>query len=68
MIGQTSKRFTLKDAYGLNAALRANLPDFNFPLSQETSEDVVAGMRYCPFMFIKEGKEKHQIKDWFSIR
>ncbi|KAJ8446434.1 hypothetical protein Cgig2_019327 [Carnegiea gigantea] len=50
------------DAYGLNPALRANLLDFNFPLSQETSEAVAAGMWYCPFMFIKEGKEKHQIR------
>lgn len=51
----TSKEFQLNEAPGLNTALRARLPDFNFPLSQKCSTPVVAGKWYCPFMFIKEG-------------
>lgn len=59
----TSKEFQLNEAPGLNTALRARLPDFNFPVSQKCSPPVVAGKWYCPFMFIKEGTAlKDQMK------
>uniref|UniRef100_A0A6N2KD81 Uncharacterized protein n=1 Tax=Salix viminalis TaxID=40686 RepID=A0A6N2KD81_SALVM len=38
------------------------LPDFNLPLSQRSSAPVVVGSWCCPFMFIKEGKLKDQMK------
>lgn len=59
----TSKEFQLNEAPGLNTALRARLPDFNFPPSQKCSTPVVVGKWYCPFMFIKEGTVlKEQVK------
>lgn len=61
--GHTPKNFTLGEANGLNSSLRARLPDFNFPLSQESSNSLVVGRWYCPFMFIKEESEKDQIKN-----
>ncbi|KAL2904865.1 CTP synthase [Bienertia sinuspersici] len=54
--------FTLGEARGLNSSLRAHLPDLSFPSSNECSECIVVGKWYCPFMFIKEGKEKDQMK------
>ena len=62
MSGQTLKNFTMGEAHGLDFALRAHLPDFSFPLSQESSNSVVVGKWYCPFIFIKEGTEKDQVK------
>lgn len=56
LAASTPKEFHLNEAPGLNTALRACLPDFNFPLSQNRSEAVKVGKWYCPFMFIKEGK------------
>ncbi|KAH0991219.1 hypothetical protein GBA52_002702 [Prunus armeniaca] len=49
----TLQEFELGDAPGLDTALRARLPDFNFPL-----KPVVVGKWYCPFMFVKEGTPK----------
>ncbi|XVE91739.1 hypothetical protein REPUB_Repub01dG0037000 [Reevesia pubescens] len=46
---------------GLDTALRARLPEFNFPLSHKSSEPVVVGKWYCPFIFIKDGTPKDQM-------
>ncbi|XP_028803430.1 uncharacterized protein LOC114758549 [Neltuma alba] len=61
----TSSRhsFDLGEAPGLNASLRAQLPDFNFPLSYKTSDTVIVGKWYCPFMFIREGRLKDQVRN-----
>ncbi|KAL3510912.1 hypothetical protein ACH5RR_030313 [Cinchona calisaya] len=59
---KTTKHYELDEAPGLNAALRAKLPEFNFPPSHKSSEDVVVGKWYSPFMFIKEGTLKDQIE------
>ncbi|XVE85656.1 hypothetical protein DITRI_Ditri17bG0108000 [Diplodiscus trichospermus] len=57
----TPRNFTLGEAPGLDTALRARLPEFNFPLSQTSSEPVVVGKWYCPFIFIKDGRPKDQM-------
>ncbi|XVE85655.1 hypothetical protein DITRI_Ditri17bG0107900 [Diplodiscus trichospermus] len=57
----TPRNFTLGEAPGLDTALRARLPEFNFPLSQNSSEPVVVGKWYCPFIFIKDGRPKDQM-------
>ncbi|XP_043716483.1 uncharacterized protein LOC122664634 [Telopea speciosissima] len=44
----------LGEANGLNESFRAQLPKFDFPLSSKTSEHLVIGKWYCPFMFVKE--------------
>lgn len=62
MSGQTPKNFIMGEAHGLDFALRARVPGFSFPLSQESSNSVVVGKWYCPFMFIKEGTEKDQVQ------
>ncbi|KAJ6721055.1 hypothetical protein OIU85_024178 [Salix viminalis] len=65
LAASTPKEFHLNEAPGLNTALRACLPDFNFPLSQNRSEAVKVGKWYCPFMFIKEGNilEEDQMRN-----
>ncbi|CAK7326470.1 unnamed protein product [Dovyalis caffra] len=55
LAASTPKEFQLNEAPGLDTALRAHLPDFNFPLSQNCSEAITVGKWYCPFMFIEEG-------------
>lgn len=45
----------LQEAPGTNTALRSRLPAFDFPLSYKSSEAVVVGKWYTPFMFIKDG-------------
>ncbi|KMT08389.1 hypothetical protein BVRB_6g140680 [Beta vulgaris subsp. vulgaris] len=60
--GKSLKNSELKEARGIDSSLRAHLPDFNFPASQECSKSVIVGKWCCPFMFIKEGREKDQIK------
>jgi len=50
------------DALGVDAALRGRLPDFNFPLSHKSSQPVVVGKWYSPFIFIREGTLKDQIR------
>ncbi|KAL2546557.1 hypothetical protein Fot_15790 [Forsythia ovata] len=62
MYSNTPKHFKLDEALGLNSNLRSHLPEFNFPLSCKSSEAVTVGKWYCPFMFIKEGKLKDQVK------
>ncbi|XP_074276828.1 uncharacterized protein LOC141600486 [Silene latifolia] len=59
----TTNSFTLKHVYGLNPFLRAQLPEFNFPMSQQWSKPLVVGTWYCPFMFIMEGSEKERVKN-----
>jgi hypothetical protein len=54
----TSPDFELCEAQGLDSTLRARLPEFNLPLSNMSSEPVVVGKWYCPFMFIREGSPK----------
>ncbi|KAI4357906.1 hypothetical protein L6164_001823 [Bauhinia variegata] len=51
---KTPHNYHLGEALGINSSLRARLPDFNFPLSNDCSESVVVGKWYCPFMFVKE--------------
>ncbi|CAK9157338.1 unnamed protein product [Ilex paraguariensis] len=60
--GKTPKNYELGEAPGLNAALRARLPEFNFPMSYKSSESVVVGKWYCPFIFIKDGNLRYQMK------
>ncbi|GMI87531.1 hypothetical protein like AT1G13480 [Hibiscus trionum] len=57
----TPRSFNLGEAPGLNAALRARLPQFDFPLSCKNSQPVVVGKWYCPFIFIKDGSPKDQM-------
>ncbi|KAK7275119.1 hypothetical protein RIF29_16226 [Crotalaria pallida] len=55
--------YHLDQALGINESLRSQLPDFNFPLSNNQSESMVVGKWYCPFMFVKEGMRlKDQMK------
>ncbi|OIW16757.1 hypothetical protein TanjilG_06938 [Lupinus angustifolius] len=59
----TNYNYHLDAASGLNESLRAQLPDFNFPLSNNQSESVIVGKWYSPFMFVKEGMRlKDQMK------
>ncbi|KAM4092766.1 hypothetical protein ACB094_06G065500 [Castanea mollissima] len=57
----TPNNFQLGNALGLDSALRARLPEFNFSLSCTSSQPVVVGKWYSPFMFIKEGTLKDQM-------
>ena len=54
----TPRRYTLGEAAGLDHSLRARLPDFKF----SSSEPVVVGKWYCPFMFVKDGELKDRVK------
>ncbi|KAJ1412033.1 hypothetical protein SESBI_20672 [Sesbania bispinosa] len=59
----TPYNYHLGQALGSNDSLRARLPDFIFPLSNDSSGSVVVGKWYCPFMFVKEGMRlKEQMK------
>ncbi|KAI5678746.1 hypothetical protein M9H77_09696 [Catharanthus roseus] len=59
---KTPKDYQLHEALGINADLRARFPEFEFPLSYKSSEAVVVGKWFSPFMFIKDGTLKDQIK------
>ncbi|KAA8529240.1 hypothetical protein F0562_033961 [Nyssa sinensis] len=59
---KTPRNYELGEAQGLDTPLRTRLPEFNFPLSLKTSEAVMVGKWYCPFMFIKEGALRNQMK------
>ncbi|PON84671.1 hypothetical protein TorRG33x02_194980 [Trema orientale] len=50
--------FELGEANGVDEALRARLPGFDFPLGNDRSKPVVVGKWYCPFVFVKEGTPK----------
>ncbi|XP_017970502.1 PREDICTED: uncharacterized protein LOC18610106 [Theobroma cacao] len=58
----SSRIAQLSEAPGLDATLRACLPELNFPLSCKSSSPVVVGKWYSPFMFIKEGIVKDHIR------
>ncbi|XP_042500088.1 uncharacterized protein LOC122078250 isoform X1 [Macadamia integrifolia] len=59
----TPRHYQLCEAQGINYSLRARLPQFDFPLSTKSSEIMVVGKWYSPFMFInEEGKLKDQMK------
>ena len=55
LVNCEAPEFELGDAQGLDASLRARLPDFDFPFGVANSKPVVVGKWYCPFMFVKEG-------------
>ncbi|KAL0446952.1 UNVERIFIED_CONTAM: hypothetical protein Slati_1823100 [Sesamum latifolium] len=59
---KTPDNFQLDTAQGLDSNLRARCPGFDFPPSQESSETLVVGKWYCPFMFVKEGTVRDQVK------
>ncbi|GMP58697.1 hypothetical protein CsSME_00022280 [Camellia sinensis var. sinensis] len=59
---KTPKNYELGEALGINTALRACLPAFDFPLSYKSSEAVVVGKWYCPYMLIKDGTLRDQMK------
>ncbi|KAI4366737.1 hypothetical protein MLD38_022577 [Melastoma candidum] len=50
----------LEEASGLDASLRACLPDLNFPISNKCSDSVIVGKWYCPFVFFMEDGETHE--------
>jgi len=52
--------YSLGEALGLNASVRARMPDLNFPIPAKHSPRVVVGKWYCPYIFVKEGD---QVKD-----
>ncbi|KAJ4960869.1 hypothetical protein NE237_020779 [Protea cynaroides] len=59
----TPRHYQLGKAQGVNDTLRASLPQFEFPLSNKSSETVVVGKWYSPFMFVKEEERlKDQMK------
>lgn len=56
------KNYELGEAEGINDDVRSRLPDLNFPPFIISSNPVVVGKWYCPFMFIKEGNLADQMK------
>ncbi|CAI0458759.1 unnamed protein product [Linum tenue] len=51
----TPREFELGEAPGLDSNLRAQLPNFDFSLSDgKSSMPRVVGKWYCPFLFVKE--------------
>ncbi|KAI3712099.1 hypothetical protein L1987_70648 [Smallanthus sonchifolius] len=59
---KTPKNYELREAKGMNDSLRSRLPPLNFPPSTKTSNHVVVGKWYSPFVFIKEGSLSDQVK------
>lgn len=59
---KTPKNYELREANGINVSLRSRLPNLDFPPSTKTSNPVVVGRWYCPFVFIKEGNLSDQVK------
>lgn len=56
-------RLRLGEALGLDASLRALLPDFNFPIFRRRSASVAVGKWFCPFIFVREkARPKQQMK------
>ncbi|KAF8041283.1 hypothetical protein BT93_A0026 [Corymbia citriodora subsp. variegata] len=61
--GKTPKNFFLDDdAPGVNDSQRSKLPSLDFSIDRKSSDPVVVGKWYCPFMFIKDGEVGDQIK------
>ncbi|KAK6116390.1 hypothetical protein DH2020_049852 [Rehmannia glutinosa] len=59
---KTPSNFKLDIAKGVDSKLRARLPNFNFSISRKSCEFVVVGKWYSPFVFVKEGTVKDQVK------
>ncbi|KAH7515359.1 hypothetical protein FEM48_Zijuj10G0018100 [Ziziphus jujuba var. spinosa] len=57
----TPRHYRLNEALGPNYSLRAHFPNFDFPLLNGCSANVIVGKWYCPFMFVKE--ETLNLKD-----
>ena len=57
-------RLRLSEALGLDTSLRAQLPNFNFPIFNIRSPSVVVGKWHCPFPFVRDRstKPKTQMK------
>lgn len=53
-----SEDIEIGEAQGIDTTLRASLPELNFPILNKSSNPVVVGKWYCPFVFIKEGAPK----------
>ncbi|XP_019149937.1 PREDICTED: uncharacterized protein LOC109146747 [Ipomoea nil] len=62
ILDKTSESYRLGKASGLNVSLRKRLPELNFPPSSTSSEAVVVGKWYCPFVFIKDETIKDQME------
>ncbi|KAI4314009.1 hypothetical protein L6164_026952 [Bauhinia variegata] len=63
VIAKTPHHYNLGEASGINSRLRAQMPDFDFSLSNDCSKSMAVGKWFCPFMFVKEGKKlKEQMK------
>ncbi|KAI6686270.1 hypothetical protein NL676_032183 [Syzygium grande] len=61
--GKTPRNFFLDDdAPGVNDSQRSKLPSLDFSIDRKSSDPVVVGKWYCPFMFIKDGQVGDQIK------
>ncbi|KAI6686259.1 hypothetical protein NL676_032172 [Syzygium grande] len=61
--GKTPRNFLLDDdAPGVNDSQRSKLPSLDFSIDRKSSDPVVVGKWYCPFMFIKDGEVGDQIK------
>ncbi|GAB4841853.1 hypothetical protein Ancab_039376 [Ancistrocladus abbreviatus] len=60
----TSRNFAsgVGEAAGIDSALRAQLPYFDFLMSHESPEFTAVGQWYCPFLFVKDGSLRDQIK------
>ncbi|KAG2384211.1 hypothetical protein LR48_Vigan10g223400 [Vigna angularis] len=50
----------LSEALGVDASLREQLPDLNFPISRKRSPPVTVGKWYCPFIFVRDGTRMRQ--------
>lgn len=51
---KTPKDFTLGEALGIDAVLRNRPPLLEIPIGDKSSERIVVGKWYVPFMFVKE--------------
>lgn len=54
----SEESYSLGEVSGVNDVLRDRQPEFEFSLANKSSETVVVGKWYCPFMFIKERTHK----------
>ncbi|GMN38877.1 hypothetical protein TIFTF001_008111 [Ficus carica] len=55
---RSPRHYQLDEAPGINSSLRARLPELNFLPLNSSSETVVVGKWYCPFVFVKECDEE----------
>ncbi|XP_057485834.1 uncharacterized protein LOC130772103 [Actinidia eriantha] len=60
---KTPQTYELGEALGADISLRAHLPEFGFPVSKQESEGIVVGKWYCPFIFVKDGPFRDQMKN-----